>query len=370
LRRLAVIAASVTLATLAAQAIGQERQATPKSKADVAAAITPGTVAIHTRRSDGSGVVGTGFIVDPSGTVITNFHVVAGGASVEVTLPSDEAFPVIGVKAVDQRRDIAVIQVAGFKLPTVPLGDSSSVRPGDSVLVVGNALGLLDNSVTAGIVSGIRDAGGYRLIQMDAAISHGNSGGPVVNERGEVIGLSTSKLDSGESLNFAVPINYARGLLSLPLTMGLAMLAQAVPPALAADRSGNATPTSAEPFPTFWRSTATGNVKQLTLTDDRLFVESAIDPSLKQAGASSTAELKKTENGWVGVHRERVNCRPFPLTRRKVCPVVQFSMTITTLTPSRIEGYGEEPLNSSAFDCRRCAFLERNPNRPFLWVPQ
>jgi S1-C subfamily serine protease len=195
-------------------------QTVSKSSADIAASVSKATVSIRARLPDGSTASGSGFVVDASGTVVTNYHVVQDATYVEVRLNNDDVFPVVGTKAVDQLRDLAIVQIAGFSLATVSLGDSSSVRPGERIMVIGNALGMLENSVTAGIVSGIRDLGGYRMIQMDAAISPGNSGGPVVNEKGDVIGVATLKLRTGESLNFAVPVNYARGLLQLPTTSG------------------------------------------------------------------------------------------------------------------------------------------------------
>jgi S1-C subfamily serine protease len=351
-------------------AVGQVQ---PRSGADIAASVSAATVGIRARQADGSEFAGSGFLVDAAGTIITNFHVVENSTFVEVRLSNDDVYPVIGIRAVDQRRDLAVLQVAGFKLPLVRLGDSNSVKPGERVMVVGNALGLLDNSVTAGIVSGIRDAGGYRLIQMDAAISRGNSGGPVVNERGEVVGVATLKLRDGESLNFAVPINYARGLLQLPVERGLGMLAnndvddthEIVAPSKTSEQS-----TNSKPFPVLWRSLTTGNIKRIQITGDRMFVEYRINPALRDAGAASIANLRKSGEHWVGIHSERVNCRPMPLTRRRVCPAIEMPITISLLSSDRIEGTGEEPLNEEAFDCRRCQFVEPPRAKPFIWVPE
>jgi S1-C subfamily serine protease len=263
---------------------------------------------------------------------------------VEVRLNNDDVFPVVGTKAVDQLRDLAIVQIAGFSLATVSLGDSSSVRPGERIMVIGNALGMLENSVTAGIVSGVRDLGGYRMIQMDAAISPGNSGGPVVNEKGDVIGVATLKLRTGESLNFAVPVNYARGLFQLPTTSGLAQLASNKPPPSLFNADANTSANSPPPFPTIWKSVTTNGVKYLRFDGDKLFVENALPNSLVQAGASSVVEFTREGDKWIGVHRERVNCRPMPLTRRKICPVTPLLTTITMLTPTRIEGLGEHQL--------------------------
>jgi hypothetical protein len=327
-------------------------------------------VTIEARMKGGLSKSGTGFIVESSGTIVTSLHVVDGATYVEVKLATDEVYPVIGVKATDQRRDLAILQIGGFKLPVVQMGDSTSVRPGEKLIVIGNPLGF-DHTVTAGIVSGIRDAGGFRVIQMDAAISPGNSGGPVVNERGEVIGVAKSKKPGGENINFAVPIHYARGLLTLPVNMGLGMLAStSLEEAPAPEQDTPPAPTAAHSLPEYWRSTSTANVKRLSMNGDRLFIENSIAPALRDAGALSTVELKKAGDHWVGVHRERINCRPMPLLNRKVCPLIELPMSITLLSPDRIEGVGEEPLNNSAFDCRRCSFANPPLRKPFVWLPQ
>lgn len=111
--------------------------------------------------------------------------------------------------------DLAILKVAGFDLPYLQLGNSNNVTPGDRLVVIGNPLGAreLAASVSQGVVSGIRDLGdGFRTIQTDAAVSPGHSGSPMLSASGEVIGVTSFRLVSGESLNFAIPINYLRGL--------------------------------------------------------------------------------------------------------------------------------------------------------------
>jgi S1-C subfamily serine protease len=204
--------------------MGLNVQAANLSPAEIIASSGPGTVVIKVQTTSGSVSTGSGFMVNPSGVVVTNFHVVEGAKKIQIRLSSGDVYDVIGIRGVDQRRDLAVLQVLGFDLPTVRLGNSNKVRTGERIVVIGTALGLLENSVTTGVVSGIRQLEGYRLFQMDAAVSPGNSGGPVVNEQGEVIAVTVGKLSEGESLNFAVPINYARGLMQGKLEDGLAKL--------------------------------------------------------------------------------------------------------------------------------------------------
>jgi serine protease Do len=170
---------------------------------------------------------GSGFIIDPDGYILTNDHVIRGGAEVVVVLRDGREFEgrVLGA---DPRYDLAVIKVDGEELPAAPLGDSDDVMIGEWVVAIGNPFGyLLDDSeptVTAGVVSALhRDvqpqaAGSIykNMIQTDAAINEGNSGGPLVNSRGEVIGINSFALFSADQayigMSFAIPINTARFL--------------------------------------------------------------------------------------------------------------------------------------------------------------
>ena len=155
---------------------------------------------------------GSGFIIDSSGLIITNYHVVDGADKIEVLYEGRtwEA-EVVGI---DPETDLALIKVdAGRDLPVLPLGDSEAVRPGEWVMAIGSPGGL-ENSVTVGVVSakGRRipigpDASFANYIQTDAAINFGNSGGPLVNLRGEVIGINTAVNYGSENIGFAVPVD-------------------------------------------------------------------------------------------------------------------------------------------------------------------
>jgi len=170
---------------------------------------------------------GSGFIVDADGIVLTNAHVVEGASEVGVTLPDGRSFTgkVLGA---DPLTDVAVVKVVGSKLPVASLGDSSRVRPGEWAIAIGNPLGL-DNTVTAGIISAIQRTNavgeGQRVpyIQTDAAVNPGNSGGPLINERGQVIGINTAiRQAPGAGLSFAIPINTARQIADQILERGYA----------------------------------------------------------------------------------------------------------------------------------------------------
>lgn len=157
---------------------------------------------------------GSGFLVDPSGRILTNEHVIRDARTLRVKLASGDVYDAVSILAADERRDIAVLQVAGFDLPSLPMANSDSVRVGNPVVLIGSPLGL-ENTVTTGIVSGRRaEPEGYHVLQVSAPASPGSSGGPVLARNGEVVGIAASQMRSGQNLNFAVPINYARGLLS------------------------------------------------------------------------------------------------------------------------------------------------------------
>jgi S1-C subfamily serine protease len=159
---------------------------------------------------------GSGFIVTSDGRVITNAHVVEGADTVTVQLKNGRQLKgqVIGA---DPVTDVAVIKVDGTGLPTVKLGNSDSLVPGQFAIAIGSPLGL-NNTVTQGIVSAIGRSGSdigvpdkrINFIQTDAAINPGNSGGPLLNVDGEVIGVNTAIIQGAQGLGFAIPINTAQ----------------------------------------------------------------------------------------------------------------------------------------------------------------
>ncbi len=188
----------------------------PKTPAEIARDALPAVVEIITYRSGGEKLGGgSGFVVAPEGLVLTSHHVLEGAVRAEVVLQTGEVYDVVHVAGADARRDLVVLRVGGYGLPTVRLGDSRRISPGDPVVVIGSPLGLT-NTVTHGLISAKRDFEGRRLLQISAPISSGSSGGPVFDERGRVVGVLAGFLRKGQNVNFAVPIEYARGLLALP----------------------------------------------------------------------------------------------------------------------------------------------------------
>ena len=159
---------------------------------------------------------GTGFIIDPDGSILTNHHVIDRAERITVKLSDGRSLKarVIGS---DPDTDIALIKIDGQAgLPVAPLGDSSTLRVGEWVCAIGNPLGY-EHSVTVGVVSYLGrklfDASLDNYIQTDAAINFGNSGGPLINSRGEVIGINAAISSRASNIGFAVPINGATAIL-------------------------------------------------------------------------------------------------------------------------------------------------------------
>ncbi len=165
---------------------------------------------------------GSGFLVDPSGLVLTNKHVVYDtDAEYIITTASEDTYRAC-VVARDPLNDVAILQIEGEDFPYIPLGNSNAIKLGQTVLAVGTALGEFQNTVSSGIVSGlsrfitaVTDSEGHSerlrgLIQTDAAINPGNSGGPLVNLNGQVIGINAAVVFGAQNIGFAIPISKAK----------------------------------------------------------------------------------------------------------------------------------------------------------------
>lgn len=161
--------------------------------------------------------LGSGFVISADGYILTNDHVVEGADEIKVRLSDGRTFTA-AVKGVDAKLDLALLKIdAGDHLPVARLGDSGSLKVGEWVMAIGNPFGL-EQTVTVGIVSAkgrVIGAGPYDdFIQTDASINPGNSGGPLFNTTGEVIGINTAIVASGQGIGFAIPINAAKSILT------------------------------------------------------------------------------------------------------------------------------------------------------------
>ena len=189
---------------------------------------------------------GSGFLIDKEGNILTNYHVISGARSVEVTLSDQSRHPAKLIGR-DRLSDLAVIKIdAGKELPYVKQGDSENLQVGQKVLAIGNPFGF-EGTLTTGVISSlgrnIRDQEGRLLedvIQTDAAINPGNSGGPLLNALGEVIGINTAIFgQSSIGIGFAIPVNTAKSILADLLQEGrvrrgyLGVVGREITPALA-----------------------------------------------------------------------------------------------------------------------------------------
>lgn len=174
---------------------------------------------------------GTGIIIGKNGYILTNKHVVNGASTVSAILADGTSYDNVKVIGTDPLNDIAVLKIPNVNnLPVAELGNSGSVRVGQSVVAIGNSLGQYQNTVTSGIISGTgrpisAQSGGAvenltDLLQTDAAINPGNSGGPLLNLQGQVIGINTAIIQGAQGIGFAIPINATKGILKGVLAGG------------------------------------------------------------------------------------------------------------------------------------------------------
>ena len=223
------------LTVLSSGTDGNSANFTEGSIADVVSKVSDSVVSIVTSttgrdyygRTYESGAAGTGVIVSSDGYILTNKHVAGDAKTITVVLHDGTTYNNARLVAVDPLNDIAFIKVDDVSdLKAASLGDSKTITAGQQVVAIGNALGQYQNSVTSGIISGTgrsltaTDGSGTMserlsdMIQTDAAINSGNSGGPLINAAGEVIGINTATSASGENVGFAIPIASVKGMLS------------------------------------------------------------------------------------------------------------------------------------------------------------
>lgn len=226
---------STPLTFLNSGADGNSANFVEGSIAEVADKVSKSVVSIVTStkttdlfgQSQNSSAAGTGIIVTEDGYILTNKHVINGANKVTVVSDDGTTYENVKVVATDPLNDVAYLKIDDASgLTPAKLGDSKTLSVGQQVIAIGNALGQYQNTVTSGIISGIgrsvtaSDGTSYNtetltdMIQTDAAINSGNSGGPLVNAAGEVIGINTATSTSAENMGFAIPISSAKGMLS------------------------------------------------------------------------------------------------------------------------------------------------------------
>lgn len=209
-RTATLLATVLTLA--AAPAAGQplaQAQAQLPTPREIAASAHASLLMIRALDASGDTMgLGTGFLVSPDGMFITNYHVIEGAARLEVNLLEGGRWTEVSLVSANPENDLALMQIPARGLHALKLGSDATMEVGDKVYVMGNPLGM-GGTFTDGMVSGKRPLEGVAMLQISAPISPGSSGGPVMNERGEVIGVATLMVMGGQNLNLAVPVRYA-----------------------------------------------------------------------------------------------------------------------------------------------------------------
>ena len=189
--------------------------------AQIADRATPSVVVVENFNEDGQKAgQGSGYVFSGDGVIITNYHVIRGAKALTVRVPGKEPYQVDSILGYEIEHDLAALQLTGTSLPALVTETVEEPKVGDRVVAIGAPLGL-ESTVSEGIVSALRNAGTMHIIQTTASISPGSSGGPLLNEYGKVIGLTTSTVRDGQSLNFVVSAKHVSGLLGRRQPMSL-----------------------------------------------------------------------------------------------------------------------------------------------------
>jgi cytochrome c-type biogenesis protein CcmH/NrfG len=201
--------------SLTSSALAQTTRPRTLTAREIAQRAFPSVVLLVTEDEKGKAIsLGSGFFVR-NDVVATNYHVLKDASRILARVVGSKTVYEVGViLSTNEETDLALLRIKNARARTLPLGNSNSVRVGDTIYVIGNPKGL-EGTFSQGIVSGIRQLEGQRIIQITAPISTGSSGGPVLDNRGEVIGIATAVLEEGQNLNFAVPVSSLTALLKV-----------------------------------------------------------------------------------------------------------------------------------------------------------
>ncbi|MGA2923796.1 MAG: trypsin-like peptidase domain-containing protein [Candidatus Sulfotelmatobacter sp.] len=308
--------------------------------------------------------LGSGFLVSADGEIVTNYHVIKDANSAIVKLSNGAFFPVNGVLVSDANKDLAIIKVSGKNLPFLTLGDIDNLHVGDHVVAIGSPLGL-EGTASDGIVSALRDVASRKWIQTTAPVSHGNSGGPLLDMNDRVVGVITwgVNLELGQNLNFAAPCSGVKELL-------VTAHQQAKPlNSIASQSEGSLTEGIV------WTSLMSGRDYNIRQDGDYLYTDwVSIPHDIKKAGGFARSELKKSPDGkWRGKVHTHLPCQ----YRRSMSwstfaqNVINWcsrddDTEIDLLSDKRIEGIAP---SWEKFDCRKCE-PEGVGQKSFTWIPK
>jgi len=315
-------------------------------------------VFLITRKSGELNSRASGVILSADGYVATNYHALQGADAVEVRFfpdPGDsedyQSFNGAKLLYADPDRDIAVLKVNSNSLPFLkcPVNTGCEARVGEKVYAIGNPKGL-SNTISDGIVSGLRSVENEDIIQHTAPISPGSSGGALVDSSGALLGMNSWQVTDGQNLNFAIS---SKHLLTALASARQTTTALSFPPA-------SPPPTSVSSIPRYWVFTAGVSFPvqvqdiQVRVVDDYLYIEGTLSGYGPDYGGEmkETCDTRRTGNEWEGVCIVALTVEGWGVYAGlyAICPGIEQRMVVTLLTPARIEGrlqHLELPKNSS-----------------------
>jgi len=306
---------------------------------------------------------GSGFFVDRSGKLATNYHVVEHASSAAVKSATGRLYPVSGVLGLDKNHDLAVLRVVGTDFKTLPLADSDAVRIGDKVVAIGSPLGL-EETVSDGLISGVRELDGPKIFQTTAAISPGSSGGVLLNSAGQVIAITTFQLTVGQNLNFAVPSNYLKPLLNAEKVVAFAPQPE---PAVEAPKPTTQEVEVPPDLPRDWTNVEDGSSVSVRADGHYVYEQGSFPGDGKYIKQGSyICETKRLGDRWGGKCRYRVLLEWASAITENWCEVA-LDETITSIKSTRIEGESQEA--EPASDPRVCP-RPGTRRLPFALIPQ
>jgi len=334
--------------------------------ADVVKRSSDAVVLIVTSDSSGQETaLGSGFLISTDGEIVTNFHVIKDAHSAVVKMSTGAFFPVSGILASDPARDLAILKINGKNLPFLTLGNNYTPQPGDHVVAIGSPLGL-EGTVTDGVISSFREMDGKKWIQTTAPVSHGNSGGPLLNMNNEVVGVISMGVnpEAGQNLNFAIP---ASELTALILTSRQQLQSMDS----ASDKSVGSLTAG-----TIWTSLTGGSDFKVRQDGDFLYAEMILSPEYVKAGLFNRTEVKRDPDGkWRGKAHIDWPCDynhgfngVFQArdTDTHMCSITK-DMEIDSMSRTRIEGIST---TGEKFNCGRCEYTGKPIPKPFTWIPK
>jgi hypothetical protein len=331
---------------------------TPAEQAAVVNKVQPALVQIMSAAANGK-VLGSGFLFTADGNIATSLHLILGLKAGAVRLANGTVFDRFSIVAYDDRRDLAILKIAASSLPAMELGKSSELQPDETIFIFDNSGGdAAAPAVTPGIVSTFREYEGFSVIQTDADANPHNSGTPLVNLKGQAVGILGFKVPPAGNLSFAVPINYLRALLA---GGGVSLTVDAVREALAKGSGTSSATTST--VPRFWKSSSTPIRYWVRLDGDHMTAEQIL-PDVQHAGnPSSRYDAQKSAQLYVGKIYYSGACGPVS------CPF-EDQAEFTRVTADRIEGAALSYPAVAQQDCQACKISKPKQIVKFSWIPE